>query len=98
MTEPEYESVEAFVEFLMDDEVDTFTAADLQALSAGVQRSIKRLRVELEGWGLSLAPRPSERHVRGFTSNPHDRWFGPGSCRSYGGSGHEQISGFGGQE
>jgi len=94
---PEFESVEAFVEYLMDDEVEVFTAADLQALSAATQTSIRRLRVELEGWGLSLAHRPSERRVRGFTANPHDRWHGPGSCPTHGGSGWEQINGFAGQ-
>ncbi len=90
---PEFESIEAFVEFLVDDEVEVFTAADLQALSAATQTSIKRLRVELEGWGLSLAHRPSERRVRGFTANPHDRWS---AFPSHGGSGWEQISGFSG--
>jgi len=96
-TAPEFESVEAFVEFLMDDEVEVFTAADLQALSAATQTSITRLRVELEGWGLSLAHRPSERHVRGFTANSHDRFYGPGSSPMHGGSGWEQINGFAGQ-
>lgn len=94
---PEFESVEAFVEFLIDDEVEVFTAADLQTLSAATQTSIKRLRVELESWGLSLAPRASERRVRGFTANPHDRWYGPGSCKTHGGSGWEQIAGFAGR-
>lgn len=94
---PEFESVEAFVEFLMDDEVEVFTAEDLQTLSASTQTSIKRLRAELEGWGLSLAHRPFERRVRGFTANPHDRWHGLGSCKTHGGSGWEQINGFAGK-
>lgn len=96
--EPEYASVLAFVEYLFDDEVETFTAQDLQALSTATQTSIRRLRAELEGWGLSLAPRPPERRVRGYRANPHDRWYGPGACRTHGGSGYEQINGFGGQE
>ena len=94
---PEYESVEAFVEFCLDDDRDSFTAEDLQALSAATQTSIKKLRVVLEGWGLSLAHRPSERRVRGFTANPHDRFYGPGSSPMHGGSGWEQINGFAGQ-
>jgi hypothetical protein len=98
MTEPEYTSVLAFVEFLIDDEVETFSALDLQTLSAATQTSIKRLRAELEGWGLRLDPREPERRVRGYTANPHDRWYGPGACRTHGGSGWEQINGFGGQE
>jgi hypothetical protein len=96
--DPEFESVEAFVEFCLDDERDSFSAKDLQTLSVATQTSIKRLRAVLEGWGLKLAYREPERAVRGFTSNPHDRWYGPGSCRTHGGTGWEQIVGFSGQE
>jgi len=95
---PEYETVEAFVEFLMEDDREAFDAEDLQALCFSLERSSQNLRRELESWGLRLAHRPNERQVRGFRSNPHDRWYGPGSSRTCGGSGYEQISGFSGQE
>ncbi len=95
---PEYESVEAFVECLLDDEAEGFTAEDLRALSYHTQTSIKKVRAELEDWGFSLSPRQPERRVRGYTANPHDRFYGPGSMPTYGGSGWEQISGFGGPE
>lgn len=38
------------------------------------------------------------RRVRTISSNSNDRWFGPGSCPTHGGSGYEQISGFAGQK
>lgn len=95
---PEHESVEAFVEFCIDDERGHFTTADLQALNQGTQERLSDLRRELEGYGLRFAPRAFRRRVRGFTSNPHDRWYGRGADRTYGGSGHEQIQGWAGTE
>ena len=97
-TAPEYESVEAFVEECYDDERDTFTHADLGELAYRLKKSRSVVRKELEGYGLTLAERPKERRVRGFTSNPHDRWYGPGACKTHGGTGWEQINGFAGQE
>ncbi len=95
---PEFESVEAFVEFCMDDERDTFDHEDLGELAFRLQRSRNKVRSELESYGLKLAERPNEKRVRGFTANPHDRWYGPGSSPSHGGSGWEQITGFAGQK
>lgn len=96
-TAPEYESIEAFVQYLMDEERTTFDHNDLGELAYGLQKSRCKVRADLEGYGLTLAPRAVEKRVRGFTANPHDRWYGPGACRSYGGSGWEQITGFAGQ-
>ena len=96
--DPEHESVEAFVEYLMDDERDTFTADDLNQLACATKRSNHKVRAELESYGLRLARREKARRVRGVTSNPHDRWYGPGAERTFGGSGWEQINGFGGQD
>lgn len=96
--DPEHESIEAFVEYMMDDERETFTHADLNQLAAATQTSNHKVRAELEGYGLRLARRANDKRVRGVTSNPHDRWYGPGAERTHGGSGWEQINGFGGQE
>jgi len=95
---PEYESVEAFVEDCFDDERDHFTTGDMQALNAATRMRLSDVRKALEGYGLLFVPRKPQKRVRGFTSNPHDRWYGKGSDRTYGGSGWEQISGFAGDK
>lgn len=48
--------------------------------------------------GLEVGARAVPKQVRGFNSNSHDRWHGPGSCKTHGGSGWEQITGFAGQK
>ena len=96
--DPEHESIEAFVEYMMDDEQDTFTHADLNQLAAATETSNHKVRAALEGFGLKLANRPNAKRVRGVTTNSNDRWYGPGAERTHGGSGWEQINGFGGQD
>lgn len=48
--------------------------------------------------GLEIGPREIPKAIRGFKANSHDRWSGPGSCKTHGGSGWEQINGFAGQK
>ena len=98
MIYPEYKSVEAFVEYCMDDERTSYSTEDLQKLHRGTQRRLQELRKELDSYGLTFEPRTSQKAVRGFSSNPHDRWYGKGADRSFGGSGWEQIGGWAGQE
>ena len=50
---PEHESVEAFVEFCMDDEVDTFTHEDLGHIAFSTRQSRCVVRGELESYGLT---------------------------------------------
>lgn len=57
MREPEYASVEAFVEYCIDDERVEFTSADLGALNRHTRRPVHELRLELETYGLRLALR-----------------------------------------
>lgn len=94
---PEYKTVEAFVQFCMDDDRETFTHVELRALAMNTQQSGSKIRPMLEGYGLKLAIREPEKHVRGFGTNSHDRWHGPGSSATHGGSGWEQINGFAGR-
>lgn len=93
----EYMSLDAFVEYLMDEERETFTAEDLSCLSEGTGRHNSLLRRDLEAWGLTLARRGHVTKVRGFTTSSNDRWYGPGSSPCHGGSGYEQINGFAGR-
>ncbi len=97
-TDPEFETVEIFVEYLIDDERDSFTHVELNCLNRRLQRPTREIRRELEDYGLKLILRAKERPVRGFSANSHDRWFGPGSCPTHGGSGWGQIGGFAGQK
>lgn len=59
--EPEYASVEAFAEYLMDDERVEFTARDLQKLGERLGKSNLWWRRELEAYGFRMAKRPAER-------------------------------------
>jgi hypothetical protein len=96
--QPEFESVEAFVEFLCDDDRTSFTHGELAILNARLHVATRLLRRELEGYGLTLRGQLHEARIRTVQDNPHDRWFGPGSSPTYGGSGWEQIAGFAGPE
>jgi hypothetical protein len=93
----EYDSVEDFVEYLVDDDRTMFDWRHLNCLASRTGRPNRELRQELEGWGLTLAERHKPQAHRGFNSNPHDRWYGPGSCPTHGGSGWEEITGMAGQ-
>jgi len=95
---PEYESLEAFVEYCLEEEVDRYSHVDLQELAYSLRRSHSKIRKELEEYGLRLRYREKEKEVRGWRSNDNDRWYGKGADRTFGGSGHEQINGFSGQE
>lgn len=95
--DPEFESIETFVEFCIDDERSEFSHEDLQALCFRTQSSSCKVRAELESFGLVLAKRQPERRVRGVRTSSHDRYYGPGACKTHGGSGWEQINGFAGR-
>lgn len=96
--EPEFDSVESFVQFCMDDERVSFDHEDLGELAFNLKRARNKVRAELESYGLKLAERAFVKRTRGFTTSSNDRWWGPGSSPSHGGSGWEQINGFAGQK
>lgn len=91
---PEYESVEAFVEFLLAEERASYTVQEAHDLSHGARIPLPEVHRELRAYGLALVRREPPRRVRGFTSNDHDRWYGPGASRTHGGSGATIITGF----
>lgn len=87
---PEFSSIKAFIEFMHEDERTEFTHLDLSELSFALRRAdVRGIRLELEAAGFQLARREHERHTRGFTTSSHDRWYGPGSCPTHGGSGFD---------
>lgn len=87
---PEYLSIESFVEFLLEEEREEFTAEEMKELAYHLRRAdIRGIRRELEAYGLELRRRSKERRTRGFKTSSHDRWYGPGSCPTHGGSGFD---------
>lgn len=95
---PEHESVEAFAEFLMAEERTAFTFVEADTIARGMKVATYVVIEGLKGYGFGYEGRSEPKKVRGFTTNNHDRWYGPGACKSHGGSGHEQITGFAGQK
>lgn len=98
---PEFESIEAFVQYKYDDEALEFTTTDLRALVASLLKqnpqgiSQKEVKSELESYDLKFVPREPVKHVRGFGSPVHgsNRYAGNAA-----GSGIEQggLIGMGG--
>lgn len=91
----EFSGVEDFVGYLLDEDRTTFTHEELAELSYRLQKTTRTLRTELEGWGLALSVRATEKAVRGYTA--WDENIYQGNPMS-GGTGHEQITGFAGQK
>lgn len=89
----EYQAVEVFVQHCIDDDMTQFTHVDISALAFNLRKNISTIRAELESYGLSLAPRAILASTRGFKSNSHDRWTGPGSSPTHGGSGIDTTTG-----
>jgi hypothetical protein len=87
---PEYTSIGNFVRYLLDDERGEFTASDLQALNGKLRKSVPAIRKELEALGFGIEDKGPEKRPRGYNCNDHDRWYGPGSCPSHGGSGFDR--------
>jgi hypothetical protein len=96
---PELRSIEAFGDFLLADDRTEFTFDEACALAKALGQPAPVYVIRgLKALGFTMQPREVPKHVRGFQSNSHDRWSGPGSCPTHGGSGWEQIAGFAGQE
>ena len=91
-------AVETFVEEVTGDDRDSVTFAEVEAIASAVGIHVSTVVALVKGYGVAIGERAVHREVRGFTANSHDRWFGKGSCKTHGGSGWEQISGFAGQK
>jgi len=97
LPEPEYDSVEAFVEHCCEDNRTTFRPGDAQKVARRTKASVRSVLDALTSYGLSVAVESNAR-IRGFTTSSNDRYFGPGSEPMHGGSGWVQINGFATQE
>lgn len=94
----DYKSVENFAEAAIEDDDLNFDWRHLAALAWNLRRDRAEIRKELISYGLRFVPKPQGRRIRTIGDNPHDRWYGPGSSPTHGGSGWEQVAGFAGQE
>jgi len=95
----ECRSIEAMVQYLMDNYEEHFDYRHISALKVNLRMSANKVRAALEEYGLKMRSRRREgKEIRTIGSNPHDRWYGPGSSRTHGGSGWEQILGRAGQK
>jgi hypothetical protein len=86
---PEYRSMLAFLAFLDADGTKDFSFEQLQELHRVTKESRRLLREEMEALGYRYLGRPHEKRVRGVKTSSNDRWFGPGSEKTYGGSGFD---------
>lgn len=90
-------AVETLVEETLADELTTVPFQECESLSMTVGIHVGSIVAMVKEYGLAVGPRSLPRVVRGFKSNSHDRWYGPGSSKTYGGTGEEQITGFAGR-
>lgn len=92
-TDAEFASVEDFAEYLLDDDRCSFSHTELMALVTRTGQPAGQIRQALEGFGFEAILREREKKIRGFNTNSHDRWFGPGSSPTHGTHGTNQIMG-----
>lgn len=90
---PENASIEAFVEYLMDDGRAWYSAPELRDLAAALRLPTVNVRRELDGYGAVLRGAPKRAAVRGFRSVDENRWHDSGNA---GGSGWSNIFGMAG--
>lgn len=90
------EIIEQFVADLLDEGRTSYTAAELHELREELGLTVhetRKLHNELDTWGVTLDTRPKAPKFRMSTTSSHDRWFGPGSSPTHGGSGWDNIFG-----
>lgn len=90
--------VRIFVDEKLADEVTSFCFAEADEIAAAAKIHVSAVIARLKEEGMTYTGREVPKKTRGFKSNSHDRWSGPGSCATHGGSGWEQVNGFAGEE
>jgi hypothetical protein len=86
--DPEFASIDIFAQYLKDEERTTFTVQELNAVNYQTRLMRDEIRQALDFLGFTLEPQAEAvKRVRGFQSNSNDRWSGPGSEKTHGGSG-----------
>ena len=88
--------IDQFVEDLIDDERTSFTFEEAEEIATKTKCNTAYVINRLKSLGVTYEPRGIPKRVRGFSSNSHDRWHGPGSSPTHGGASTDVISGFSG--
>ena len=86
----EFSSVEDLVEYLGDDDRETYTYGELNCLCYRLGMNLPKAKDLLEAWGFTLEPRAVPKSFRGVTAWDNNRWAG-NPCG--GGSGWKEING-----
>lgn len=92
--EPEYASVEDFVQFCMDEDRKAFLPGEAQKVAAATHRTIRDIMAEFISYGLHVETHPVAT-CRGFTSNNHDLYSERNGWRhghGIGGTSRQMIS------
>lgn len=95
--EPEFQSVEAFVEFLLDDERESFLPGEAQKVAANTKCNLSQIIEELKGFGLSVHTNHVQRETRGINSHSHGTHPFSGSGSTFTTPGGSNIMGFAGR-
>ena len=92
VSEPEYKSVAALAEHLIDNDQQEYSCFQLQVLASNLRTPVHVVKAKLAEYGLSLKHREFEKQIRGFTSNPNAGRFEG----MHGGGGGSSIMGLAG--
>lgn len=88
----EMQSIENFVEQLLEEERETCTRQEIIELSESLNLQTPQVVYALEGFGIKAAMISPEKKFRTYSDNPHNLWSSPGmNCG--GGSGGNSIMG-----
>lgn len=93
----EFQSVDRFIQFLTEEDRETFTTAELVTLATKLGVYNKTLRFMLEEHGFTLQGPVREKNFATFGTNQHDRFTNPEARRMNGGGGGDSIIGFAGR-
>ena len=92
-TKWEMQSIENFVEQLVDEERTTYSRAELLELAESLKLQTLQVVYQLECYGIKPEPYKAERKVRTYSDNPNNLWSHP-DMQCGGGSGGDAIMGF----
>lgn len=92
-TKWEMQSIENFVEQLVDEDRTTYSRAELLELAESLKLQTPQVVYQLETYGLKVEAFKPERNVRTYSDNPHNLWSHP-DMQCGGGSGGDAIMGF----
>lgn len=95
--EPEFQSVEAFVEFLWDDERTSFLPGEAQKVAANTKSNLSQIIEELKGFGLTVHTNYVQQPTRGINSHSHGTHPFSGSGSTFTTPGGSNIMGFAGR-